>query len=221
MRDEKVKVFKAMKPLSPDSLVRGQFKGYRQEQGVSPESQVETYAALCLEIDSWRWSGVPIYVRAGKKLPVTATEVVVDLKPPPARVFGDLAPEQPNYLRFRLGPDVAIALGAYAKQPGVAMQGRDVELFVCQQHGDEMEAYERLIGDALIGDSTLFARQDEVEAAWAIVEPVLDASTPVHEYLPGSWGPQVAEDLIQGVCGWHDPGADAHSWSRSCGKARQ
>lgn len=218
LRDEKVKVFRSIRPLSPDALVRGQFKGYRQEPGVDPHSQVETYAALRLQIDSWRWSGVPIYIRAGKRLPVTATEVVVDLKPPPAQIFGDVLPEQPNYLRFRLGPDVAIALGAYAKLPGVGMRGREVELFVCQQHGEEMDAYERLIGDALIGDSTLFARQDEVEAAWAIVDPVLRSHSIVYEYLPGSWGPPAAADLLTGNCGWHDPGADAQSWSRSCGK---
>ena len=130
LRDEKVKVLKAIRPLQPEGVVRGQFAGYRQEQGVSPDSKVETYAALRLEIDSWRWSGVPFYLRAGKCLPVTATEVVVDLRPPPAHVFGELGPEQPNFVRFRVGPDIAIALGAHAKKAGPAMQGRDVELFV-------------------------------------------------------------------------------------------
>lgn len=216
LRDEKVKVFRSMKPLTPERLVRGQFKGYRSEEGVASDSQVETFAAVRFDVDSWRWAGVPFYVRAGKKLPVTSTEVVVDLRAPPARVFGDLAPSQPNYIRFRLGPDVAIALGAHAKQPGVGMQGREVELIVCQERGDEMDAYERLIGDAMIGDNTLFARQDEVEAAWAIVDPVLKAPTPVSEYAPGSWGPKVADDLIEGQCNWHNPGADAHSWTRSC-----
>jgi len=219
LRDEKVKVFRSIRPLDPSRLVRGQFEGYRAEAGVARDSNVETYAALTLEIDSWRWSGVPFYIRAGKCLPVTATEVVVDLKPPPARVFGDLAPDQPNYVRFRLGPDVAIAVGAYAKQPGPAMLGREVELFVSQQQADEMDAYERLIGDALIGDSTLFARQDEVEAAWAVVDPALHVTTPVLQYAPGTWGPPQAESLIAGTCGWHNPGADAHSWERSCGKA--
>jgi glucose-6-phosphate 1-dehydrogenase len=216
LRDEKVKVFRSMRPLSADRLVRGQFKGYRAEEGVATDSQVETYAALRLEVNSWRWAGVPFYVRAGKRLPVTATEVVVDLRAPPARVFGDLAPAQPNYLRFRLGPDVAIALGAHAKQPGVGMQGREVELIVCQERGDEMDAYERLIGDAMIGDSTLFARQDEVEAAWAVVDPVLKAPAPVHEYAPSSWGPKSADDLIEGPCSWHNPGSDARTWTRSC-----
>jgi glucose-6-phosphate 1-dehydrogenase len=218
LRDEKVKVFRAIRPLDPAHLVRGQFQGYRAESGVAPSSHTETYAALALHIDNWRWSGVPFYIRAGKCLPVTATEVVVDLKHPPARVFGNLAPEQPNHFRFRVGPDVAIALGAHAKLPGAAMQGRDVELFVSQQQGDEMEAYERLIGDAMMGDAVLFAREDEVEAAWAAVDPVLKADTALFEYEPGSWGPAQAEALIQEDCGWHDPGADAHTWNRSCGK---
>jgi glucose-6-phosphate 1-dehydrogenase len=217
MRDEKVKVLRAIRPLDAPHLIRGQYRGYRQEEGVAPQSNVETYAALRLSIDSWRWNGVPFYLRAGKNLPVTATEVVVDLKAPPARVFGDVASDPPNHLRFRLGPDVAIALGARAKNAGTSMTGRPVELFVSQQQGEEMEAYERLIGDALAGDASLFARQDEVEAAWAIVDPVLGtAETRVNEYAPDSWGPRVADRMIEGACGWHDPGADAHSWSRFC-----
>jgi glucose-6-phosphate 1-dehydrogenase len=219
LRDEKVKVFRAIRPLDPAHLVRGQFRGYRSEPGVAPDSQVETFAAVRLEIDSWRWSGVPFYIRAGKRLPVTATEVVVDLQPPPARVFGDLAPDQPNYLRFRLGPDVAIALGAYAKQPGPQMQGREVELYVSQQSQDAMDPYERLIGDALAGDATLFAREDEVEAAWAIVDPVLGDRTPVIEYAPESWGPEAANNIVQGLCSWHNPGADPRGWTRACGPA--
>ncbi len=218
LRDEKVKLLKAIRPMRKQNLVRGQFKGYRQEDGVASDSRVETYAAMKLEFDSWRWSGVPVYMRAGKNLPVTATEVVVDLRPPPAHVFGDLGPEQPNYLRFRVGPDVAIALGAHAKRPGTTMQGREVELFVAQQQGDEMEAYERLISAAMIGDTALFARQDEVEAAWAIVDPILGTDTPVYEYTPGTWGPAEADALIKGPCGWHNPGADAHSWTRSCAR---
>jgi glucose-6-phosphate 1-dehydrogenase len=218
LRDEKVKVLKAIRPLDAAHLVRGQYRGYRQENGVAPESNVETYAAVRLAIDSWRWSGVPFYLRTGKHLPVTATEVVVDMKAPPARVFEDCASDPPNHLRFRLGPDVAIALGARAKRPGTRMTGRPVELFVSQQEGEEMEAYERLIGDALKGDSALFARQDEVEAAWAIVDPILNmAGTPVAEYAVGSWGPKVADQLVDEVCSWHDPGADAHTWTRACG----
>jgi len=220
LRDEKVKVLKATRPLSSQQVVRGQYVGYRGEAGVAPGSKVETYAALQLQIDSWRWSGVPFYLRAGKCLPVTATEVVVDLRPPPARVFGDLGPEQPNYLRMRLGPDTAIALGAHAKRPGPTMQGRDVELFVDQQQGDEADAYERLIGAALIGDTTLFARQDEVEAAWQVVDPILNLDREPLAYVPGSWGPPKAESLIAGDCSWHNPGAEAHSWTRACGPLR-
>ena len=214
MRDEKVKVFRAMRPLTPADLVRGQFKGYRNEPGVAPGSKVETFAALKLSIDSWRWSGVPFYLRAGKCLPVTATEIVVELRAPPARVFGETAPIQPNYVRFRVGPDVAIAMGAHVKQAGERMAGREVELFVDQKAADEMEPYERLIGDALSGDSTLFAREDEVEAAWAAVDPILHVATPVYEYAPGTWGPPEAFYIIHGQCGWHDPGGTAQGWSR-------
>jgi glucose-6-phosphate 1-dehydrogenase len=217
LRDEKVKVLKAIRPLAPQDVVRGQFVGYRQEAGVAPNSHVETFAALKLQIDSWRWSGVPFYLRAGKSLPVTATEVVVEMRPPPARVFGDGGPEQPNYLRFRLSPQTAIALGAHAKRPGPTMQGRNVELFVDQSDKEEAEAYERLIGAALIGDTSLFARQDEVEAAWAVVDPVLSVDSVPHEYTPGTWGPQDADQVIAGECSWHNPGPDVHSWTRSCG----
>jgi glucose-6-phosphate 1-dehydrogenase len=217
LRDEKVKVLRSIRPLTPLDVVRGQFRGYRQEPGVAEHSRVETYAALRLSIDSWRWSGVPFYLRAGKSLPVTGTEVVVDLRPPPARVFGDLTPEQPNYLRFRLGPDVAIALGAHAKQAGPTMQGREVELIVEKHASDEMDAYELLISAAMIGDTSHFARQDEVEAAWAIVDGVLGKDLPLYEYTVGTWGPAEAEQLItEGPCSWHNPGADAHSWTRSC-----
>jgi len=214
LRDEKVKVFRALRPLQPSDVVRGQFKGYRNEPGVAPDSKVETFAALRLSIDSWRWNGVPFYLRAGKCLPVTATEVVVELRVPPARVFGDAAPCQPNYWRFRVGPDQAIAMGAHAKQAGERMLGREVELFVDQKAPEEMEPYERLIGDAISGDATLFAREDEVEAAWAAVDPILHASTPVFEYDPGTWGPAEAFYIIHGACGWHDPGKTAESWTR-------
>ena len=142
---------------------------------------------------------------------------MVDLRAPPAQIFDELPWKRPNYLRFRLGPDVAIALGAHAKQSGTGMIGREVELFVCQEQAQEAEAYERLINDALKGDATLFARQDEVEAAWAIVDPVLKAASAVEVYEPDSWGPSRADELIDGPCGWHNPGADAHGWTRSCG----
>jgi glucose-6-phosphate 1-dehydrogenase len=216
LRDEKVKVLKSIRPLRPQNVVRGQFRGYRQEKGVAPDSKVETFAAMHLEVDSWRWAGVPFYMRAGKNLPVTATEVVVDLRPPPAHVFGDLGPEQPNYLRFRVSPDIAIALGAHAKKVGPTMQGREVELFVSQQQADEMDAYARLISEALIGDTAHFARQDEVEAAWAIVDPALGLDTRPYEYTPGTWGPAEADQLISGSCSWHNPGSDAHNWTRAC-----
>ena len=218
LRDEKVKVLRAVRPLTAAEVVRGQYVGYRKEPGVAPHSDVETYAALALAIDSWRWSGVPFYLRAGKRLPVTAAEVVVDLRPPPANIFGDLGPEQPNHVRFRVGPDVAIALGAHTKKAGPVMTGRDVELFVAAQPGDEMDAYEVLISAALIGDTANFAREDEVEAAWAIVDPVLQGLPPPIEYLPGSWGPPEAENLLKGPCGWHNPGARPEDWTRSCGR---
>jgi glucose-6-phosphate 1-dehydrogenase len=217
VRDEKVKLLKAVRPLTPERVVRGQFDGYRREPGVAADSRVETYAALSLRIDSWRWSGVPFYLRAGKCLPVTATEVVVELKPPPVSVFGDLGPEQPNYLRFRVGPDVAIALGAHTKKPGPVMTGHDVELYVAEHEGDDMDAYEVLISAALIGDTSHFAREDEVEAAWAIVDPVLRSAEQPFVYAKSSWGPPQAEDLIQGRCGWHNPGARPADWTRSCG----
>jgi glucose-6-phosphate 1-dehydrogenase len=218
LRDEKVKVLRAVRPLAARDVVRGQYSGYRKEPGVAADSQVETYAAMALAIDSWRWSGVPFYLRAGKRLPVTATEVVVDLRPPPADVFGDSGPEQPNHVRFRVGPDVAIALGAHTKKPGPVMTGRDVELFVAQQQGEDMDAYEVLISAALIGDTTHFAREDEVEAAWAIVDPVLHGLPPPFEYVQGSWGPPQAEGLLEGPCGWHNPGARPQDWTRSCAR---
>ncbi|MBV9620163.1 MAG: glucose-6-phosphate dehydrogenase [Gammaproteobacteria bacterium] len=218
LRDEKVKVLRATRPLDPRELLRGQYRGYRDEEGVAADSTVETYAALALHIDSWRWSGVPFYLRAGKRLPVTATEVVVELRRPPADVFGSHGPELPNYLRFRLGPDVAIALGAHTKRPGPVMAGRDVELFVAQQQGEDMDAYEVLISAALIGDTAHFAREDEVEAAWRIVDPVLRGAAPPGEYQQGTWGPANAEDLIKGPCGWHNPGAHAADWTRSCAR---
>jgi glucose-6-phosphate 1-dehydrogenase len=217
LRDEKVKILKSIRPLTPLDIVRGQFRGYREEPGVAPHSRVETYAALRLSIDSWRWSGVPFYLRAGKSLPVTGTEVVVDLRPPPARVFGDATPDHPNYLRFRLGPDVAIALGAHSKKPGPTMAGREVELIVEKREMGEMDAYELLISSAMIGDTGHFARQDEVEAAWAIVDGVLGKDLPLYEYTKGTWGPAEAETLLHsGPCRWHNPGSDAHSWTRAC-----
>ena len=206
LRDERIKVFKRMRPLTPDSVVRGQFCGYRHELGVAPDSCVETFASLKIHLDSWRWAGVPFFIRAGKHLPVTATEVFVTLKRPPQNVFGEIFGEPRNYVRFRLGPDrVAIAIGARAKVPGEKMIGRETELFVSHQRGDEMEAYERLIGDAMIGDSSLFARQDGVEATWHVVDPILTAPTPIYEYEPGTWGPDESRELMAPIGGWQSP----------------
>ncbi len=203
IRDEKVKVFRAIRPLRAEDVVRGQFAGYRDEDGVAPGSTVETFAALRLYIDSWRWDGVPFFIRAGKRLPVSVTEVLVTLKRPPLR---HRASEETNHLRFRLSPDVTIALGARVKKPGEQMASEPVELrLVHQQQAGEMEPYERLLGEAMEGDTTMFAREDSVEAAWAIVQPVLGDVTPVHEYAPGSWGPQDAARLTAEVGGWDDP----------------
>jgi glucose-6-phosphate 1-dehydrogenase len=203
IRDEQVKVFRVIRPLDPANLVRGQYKGYRREEGVAPASQVETFAAVRLTMDSWRWEGVPFFIRAGKCLPVTTTEVVVNLKRPPLLV---LAPGHGNYVRFRLSPEVTIAVGARVKKPGETLEGEETELsFVDKPEGDEMDAYERLLGDAMEGDPSLFARQDAVEASWAIVDPVLHLPTPVFEYEPGTWGPSEAERLTADAGGWHCP----------------
>ncbi len=205
-RDEKLKVLRGIRSLSGKSLVRGQFTGYRQEPGVAPDSHVETFAAMQLHLDSWRWEGVPIFIRVGKCLPMTATEVMVRLRRPPQRVFGDVVAGRSNYVRFRLGPErTAIALGAQVKQPGEAMWGREVELYVCDTRADQMEAYERLLGDVMKGDQTLFARRDAVEAAWRIVDPILTLPTPIFEYLPGTWGPNEANELVVQSGGWHNP----------------
>jgi len=205
LRDEKTKVFKAIRPLVAEDIVRGQFKGYRDEEGVARDSSVETYAALRLHIDSWRWQGVPFYIRTGKHLPVTATEVLVDLHRPPHMVFPEPVPSLTNYVRFRLGPEVAIAIGARAKRPGDAMTGEGVELMVRNQTADEMSAYERLIGDAMRGDANLFARADGVEAAWRVVEPILGDATPIYEYEPGTWGPSEANYVLEAKARWYDP----------------
>ena len=208
IRDEQAKVLRTVRPLSAHDLVRGQFRGYRNEPGVSPDSQVPTYAALRLWIDSWRWQGVPFYVRAGKELSTTCTEVMVELKSAPQVVFREPSASQGNYVRFRLGPSVSIAVGARAKRPGEGMVGEPVELSVMHQPtGDELDAYERLLGDAMVGEATLFARQDVVEAAWAIVDPILppDADGGLFEYEPGTWGPPRADRLVTEVAGWNTP----------------
>lgn len=205
LRDEKSKVFKAMRPLDPASVVRGQYRGYRQVPGVAPDSRVETFAALRLSIDSPRWQGVPFYIRAGKCLPASSTEVLVVLKRPARPFLGEVEPGQSNYFRFRLSPDVMLAIGARAKMPGEAMVGEHVELVARHYQGDEMAPYERLLGDALRGDAMLFSREDAVEAAWRVVDPVLGSATPLYEYDPGTWGPAEANGLITGDGGWHNP----------------
>jgi glucose-6-phosphate 1-dehydrogenase len=207
LRDEKEKVFRAMRTLCHDDVVRGQFAGYRDEDGVSPDSDVETYIAARFMIDSWRWGGVPFYVRAGKKLPITCTEVMVELKAPPQRVFADSEPPpgKTNYVRFRLSPDIAIALGARAKAPGEDFVGEQLELYVCNNAPDEMSAYERLIGDALDGETLLIAREDGVEAAWRVVDGVVHDHPDAIPYEPGTWGPEQAGALVASHGGWHDP----------------
>lgn len=205
MRDEKVRLFKAIRPLSPADVVRGQYRGYRNEDGVAVDSQVETFAAVRLHIETWRWAGVPFYIRAGKRLPTTATEVMVQLRRPPQTVFDDIEPEDSNYFRFRLSPDVCISAGARVKKPGEAMAGEEVELIAHQRPGDEMAPYERLLGDASRGDTSLFARYDSVEEAWRVVNPILGNVTPLVEYDPNTWGPLEADGLIAEAGKWHNP----------------
>ena len=203
IRDEQVKVFRSIRPLDRQNLVRGQFAGYRKEPGVAPGSNVETFAAVRLHVDSWRWDGVPFFIRAGKCLPVTATEVVVTLKRPPLL---HMSADERNTLSFRLGPDVFITLGARVKAPGEQMVSEGAKLkFVHHPTADDLDAYERLLVDAMRGDAMLFAREDGVEAAWRVVQPILDDSTPVHEYAPGTWGPDEADALTTDVGGWHSP----------------
>jgi glucose-6-phosphate 1-dehydrogenase len=204
IRDEKVKVLKAIPALTAEDAVRGQFRGYRSEKGVAPGSTVETFAALRLEIDSWRWRGVPFYIRAGKCLPVTCTEILVRLRRPPTMFHGfDL---EPNYCRFRISPDVRLAIGANVIAPGTETRSQIAEMVGTQlPRADEMDAYERVLGDAMHGDATLFAREDYVEEAWRIVDPVLKDGTPVHEYEPGTWGPKEVDSRVSPPGGWHNP----------------
>jgi glucose-6-phosphate 1-dehydrogenase len=205
IRDEKARMLKSMRPLDPSNVVRGQYRGYRQEDGVAPDSQVETFAAVKLYIDNWRWADVPFYIRAGKCLPVTATEIEVVLKCPPFAVFGEVEPAQSNYCRFRISPIVKISFCARAKVPGAAMRGEEVELVAVHQSADEMAPYERLLRDAMRGDETLFVREDSAEAQWRIVDPVLGNVTPVHEYAPHTWGPPEADKIIAGDGCWLSP----------------
>jgi len=204
IRDEKVKVLKAIAPLKAMDLIRGQFRGYRDEKGVAPNSQTETFAALRLEIDSWRWKGVPFYVRAGKSLPVTCTEIVVRLRRPPT-MYANL-PLNQNYFRFRISPDITVAFGLNVMSPVEETVGDAVEILGSRlPHAEEMDAYERVLSDAMAGDATLFARQDYVEEAWRIVDPVLKEGTPVYEYEPRSWGPDEVGDQVAPPGGWQNP----------------
>ncbi|MGZ8096556.1 MAG: glucose-6-phosphate dehydrogenase [Methylobacter sp.] len=204
IRDEKVKVLKAIPPLKAEDLVRGQVRGYLDEKGVAPNSQTETFAALRLEIDSWRWKGVPFYIRAGKALPVTCTEIVVRLRRPPT-MYGSQALSQ-NHFRFRISPDISIAFGLNVMSPTEEGLGRAVEILGSSlPRADEMDAYERVLSDAVAGDATLFARQDYVEEAWRIVDPVLKTGTPVYQYAPGSWGPDEVNQRVAPPDGWHNP----------------
>ncbi len=204
-RDQRAIVFKAMRPLEAANLVRGQFEGYRQEAGVAADSKVETFVALRLFIDNWRWAEVPFYIRAGKDLPVTATEVLVTLRRAPESAFPLIGTDEPNYVRFRLSPEVLMSLGAQAKKAGDSMEGEAVELVARYMSAEGASPYERLLGDAVRGDPILFTREDAVEAAWRVVEPVLDQATPVHLYAPGTWGPAEAAGLLGEGERWADP----------------
>ncbi len=204
-RDQKAALLKAVRPVAPGDVVRGQYKGYRSVPGVDAGSTVETFVALKLFIETWRWAGVPIYIRAGKMLPVTATEVFVEFKRPPMETFGELVPGTSAHLRMRIGPDIAIGMGVRVKTPGEGMTGKDVELALTEQAADDMPPYERLLGAALRGQSELFARQDLVDAQWRVVEHILGNVTPLYHYEPGTWGPDEVQQLISSDGPWIDP----------------
>jgi glucose-6-phosphate 1-dehydrogenase len=218
VRDEKVKVLKAIAPIGEKSIVRGQFRGYRNESGVAAGSQTETFAVLRLEVNSWRWHGVPFYIRAGKRMPVTCTEIMVRLRRPPDVYHPEGLVS--NHIRLRISPDVTIALGMMVLSPTKEGAGEATEM-VASHHpeGNEMDAYERVLSEAIAGDTTLFAREDYVEEAWRIVDPVLRAGTPVYEYEPGTWGPAEANRLIVPAGGWDDPvltpSTTAHDFGRA------
>ncbi|HKC55440.1 MAG TPA: glucose-6-phosphate dehydrogenase [Vicinamibacterales bacterium] len=204
IRDEKVKVLKAIPDLIVDDVVRGQFRGYRSEKGVAADSQVETFVALRLWIDSWRWQGVPVYIRTGKYLPVTCTEVLARLRQPPT-LYRQFSLE-PNYCRLRINPDITFAIGANVIKPGEEAESTIAEMVGTDlPHADEMDAYERVLGDAMHGDATLFAREDYVEEAWRIVDPILKEGSPINEYEPGTWGPREVDARVSPPGGWHNP----------------
>jgi glucose-6-phosphate 1-dehydrogenase len=211
MQAEKLRIFRAMQPLDPKEVVRGQFRGYREEKGVAKNSQVETFAALRLRIDTWRWADVPFYIRAGKNLPISATEVRVTLKRPPLAIFDPSDKMPANYFRLRLSPEVVIGEGALAKLNGEDMRGEPVELIARHNTQEEKSPYERLLGDAVRGETSLFTQDDSVEAAWRVVDPVLTAGLPVIEYEPGTWGPEAALQIVNGGETWHDPQVEKSS----------
>jgi glucose-6-phosphate 1-dehydrogenase len=212
VQSQKAGVFHAMRPLAADDVVRGQYQGYRHEKDVAPDSDVETFCAVRLHIDSWRWAGVPWYLRSGKLLPTTAAEVLVQLKPPPQALFDDSHPSdgRANYVRFKLQPMSAVALAARIKRPGKGFVGDQRELYLCEEALSEGSTYERLLGDAMAGDGALFTSQDAVEAAWAVVDPVLVDHHAALPYAPRSWGPAEADALIAADGGWHNPTAAEH-----------
>jgi glucose-6-phosphate 1-dehydrogenase len=211
MQAEKLRIFRAMQPLDPKEVVRGQFRGYRDEKGVAANSQVETFAALRLRIDTWRWADVPFYIRAGKNMPISATEVRVTLKRPPLAIFDPSDDMPANYFRLRLSPEVVIGEGALAKLNGEDMRGEPVELIARHNTQEEKSPYERLLGDAVRGDTSLFTQDASVEAAWRVVDPVLTAGLPVLEYEPGTWGPEAAAKIVDGGETWHDPQVEKSS----------
>jgi glucose-6-phosphate 1-dehydrogenase len=205
VRDERGRLLQKVRTLTPADVVRGQFRGYRQEPGVAADSQVETFAAVRFHIDTDRWAAVPFYVRVGKCLPITATEVLIRFKRLARPVLDETAPPMANYYRFRISPEVVLAQGTKVKKPGERMEGESIELVAHFQPPDEMEPYERLLGDAAHGDATLFARQDAVEASWRIVDPVLGGTTPPVGYNPNTWGPPEADQVVAPAGGWHNP----------------
>ena len=204
-RDQKANLLKALRPLDHEHTVRGQYKGYQKVPGVRPGSTVETFVALKLHIDTWRWVDVPIYVRVGKLLPVTATEIMVEFKRPPFEVFREIVPTSSSHMRMRISPDIAIALGVRVKVPGERMVGKDVELILSETPETEMPPYQRLLGDAFAGNGELFARQDSIDAQWRVVEGILDNVTPLYKYDPGTWGPEEAGRLIGNDGPWINP----------------
>ena len=202
---EKLRLFRAMRPLDPREVVRGQFRGYRDEKGVAADSQVETFVALKLHIDTWRWSDVPFYIRTGKSLPITATQVIVTLKRPPLAIFDAIDGMPNDYFRLRLSPEVVIGVGALVKRSGEEMRGEPVELIARHHTQSDKSPYERLLGDAIRGDTSLFTQDECVEAAWRVVDPVLHHPLPVVHYDPGTWGPPEADRVIEGDETWHNP----------------